>query len=166
MNNGLDQKEIDKITLNWTEKKLIEWRNGKGIIESELILSSGRLENGKYIEFLKLFPKIVNTYSNIKWIIVGDGPDMQKMKSISEDLNICYLSLFSLYVTCLFNLSSKRCANLSKTNSARKVWRVRWLSLPLPTIRLWCVSARLWRRHPSPSTSKTAGCACCSSWIP
>lgn len=94
MNNGLNQKKIDKVIEEWPMKKLNLWREDKQNSDKVLIVSSGRLVNNKYDDLVEALPTIASKIPNILWVIIGDGPEREKLESKIKKNNLSNLVCF------------------------------------------------------------------------
>lgn len=75
---NVNKKEVDRLrkNLNLSKRDIV-------------IIFVGRLAQEKNIEFLlNAEKKIINNHSNIKLLIVGDGPDKEKLEMFSRKLGI------------------------------------------------------------------------------
>ena len=84
------------INKNWTQntnevlKKQIA-PNGESIL-----LSVSRLVNSKQVGLIiKILPDLLYLNSNVKLVIVGDGPEKEKLKKLCADLNITEYIVFT-----------------------------------------------------------------------
>ena len=74
MNNGLDQKKIDEVILNWTDTQLKEWRKSNSLDDKILLLSCARLEpKNKFEQVLRAMPLMLAKMPNLVWCLIGDG---------------------------------------------------------------------------------------------
>ncbi len=85
---GLDVEKYYKENYSITDLK--KYRKKLGISRKDfIIITVGRLANEKSVDFLiKNHKKIVERNSNAKLLIVGDGPDINKLKDLAVNLNI------------------------------------------------------------------------------
>lgn len=75
---NVNKKEVDRLRKNLNLSK-----------RDTVIIFVGRLAQEKNIEFLlNAEKKIINNHSNIKLLIVGDGPDKEKLEMFSRKLGI------------------------------------------------------------------------------
>ena len=89
MNNGLDQKKIDLASAVWTNQKLEHWRKENSLEDSTMILSCARLDQkNKFDQVLRALKKIVIAIPNIKWCLIGDGIEREKLQLLSKELNV------------------------------------------------------------------------------
>lgn len=83
MNNGLDQKNIDAVTLMWTEERLRQWRIVHNLENHTLLLSCTRLEPKNKLQlFIKALPAIVNRVPDVLWCIIGSGTEQANLVSM------------------------------------------------------------------------------------
>jgi glycosyltransferase involved in cell wall biosynthesis len=94
MNNGLDQKKIDKIIGDWSYNTLKEWQDKNNLTNRTVILSSGRLVSPKYDLMLEALPLLIIQYPDILWCVIGDGSDRIKMEQTAHEKNLSNNILF------------------------------------------------------------------------
>ena len=62
---------------------------GKSTLDYRIILSVSYLITRKAIDFnLKAIAQLINKYPNLKYLIIGDGPEMRHLKELSNNLKI------------------------------------------------------------------------------
>ena len=62
---------------------------GKSTLNYRIILSVSYLITRKAIDFnLKAIAQLINKYPNLKYLIIGDGPEMRNLKELSSNLRI------------------------------------------------------------------------------
>lgn len=62
---------------------------GENNLDSRIILSVSYLITRKAIDFnLKAIAQLINKYPNLKYLIIGDGPEMRHLKELSNNLKI------------------------------------------------------------------------------
>jgi len=89
MNNGLDQKNIDKSITFWPIDKLKTWQKANGLENKIIIVSSARLElKNKFELVLKAMPALVNSIPNIHWCLIGGGNQEFNLKNLAGELGI------------------------------------------------------------------------------
>ncbi len=89
MNNGLDQKKIERISKDWTEFRIQEWKKQNNIEDRLIILSCARLEKkNRFDLFAHAMPLIKNKYPNVLWCIIGDGEEKDYLMQIINDVGI------------------------------------------------------------------------------
>jgi len=71
-----------------------------GIKEDDILVGTvARLIRSKGIDFLiKAIPKILSQYPNVKFMIVGSGPEEERLKEFAESLNCSNNIIFAGYV--------------------------------------------------------------------
>jgi len=80
ISNGVAMNNILK------EKKFIL---GEHTLDYRVILSVSYLITRKAIDFnLKAIAQLINKYPNLKYLIIGDGPEMRHLKELSSNLRI------------------------------------------------------------------------------
>ena len=84
--NGVD---IDLFETKYKESEIKSLRDGLGIIDEYIILTTSRLvyKNGVDI-LIKAIAKIKEGRPNIKLIVIGDGPELKKLKELSQKLKV------------------------------------------------------------------------------
>jgi glycosyltransferase involved in cell wall biosynthesis len=89
MNNGLDQKLIDKTILKWTGDKLTAWQQEQGLKQNTLLLSCARLEpKNKFQKFVQALPEIVAEFPDLLWCVIGSGADHDELVTMVQAANI------------------------------------------------------------------------------
>lgn len=74
MNNGLDQRKIDRVRSSWTTTDLNEWIKVNGFDNNILLLSCARLVSKNRFElFIAALPAILKVHPTVLWCIIGDG---------------------------------------------------------------------------------------------
>lgn len=113
MNNGLDQKAIDNVTLQWTQDKLEDWRRLQNIDNKIIILSCARLdEKNKFEMIIQALPIIVEKIPNLIWCLIGDGNEKNnlishiKQRSLEEHVRFIG-SIYDEYEIAPWFLSSR-----------------------------------------------------------
>jgi len=62
---------------------------GESTLDSRIILSVSYLITRKAIDFnLKAIAQLINKYPNLKYLIIGNGPEMRHLKELSNNLRI------------------------------------------------------------------------------
>mgnify|MGYP006279151717 CR=1 FL=1 len=81
---------LKKFNENIDNKILDNLKNKMGIRKNDsILLYIGRLAKEKSIDvIIKNMPPIINNNSNVKLLIIGDGPEKNRLKEISQKLNI------------------------------------------------------------------------------
>lgn len=88
INNGLDQKALNEVVKKWDAAKIKKWKVEKGLQNKQVIISSGRLKDNKYYLGTKAFPELKKGFPNLFWVVVGDGSDLETMKSEVEKMQL------------------------------------------------------------------------------
>ena len=88
--NGIELEPFYKINKEYTPEKIIEFKKSIGINENDkVLLNIGRQSKEKNIESIfYALEKLVKTNSNIKLVIVGDGPNKENLEDLSEKLKL------------------------------------------------------------------------------
>ncbi len=83
MNNGLDQKEIERAILMWPDERLQEWRVAKRLERSTILLSCARVEakNG-FDQLVLALNTIIQRVPDAVWCLIGDGPEKLRLESM------------------------------------------------------------------------------------
>jgi glycosyltransferase involved in cell wall biosynthesis len=95
LNNGLDQDNINKEKINWSNENLLEWQNKNSILNKRIILSCSRLEKGRYDDLIKILPALFTKYEDLVWCIIGDGDakdeivEFIKINNIENKVKLC-----------------------------------------------------------------------------
>ena len=88
-NNGLDQKEIDKITSKWPTQILQTWRKDKGLAKKDVLLSCARLiAKNDFSMFIEVFSIILKKHPNTVWVLIGDGAEYKSLQNQVFQKNI------------------------------------------------------------------------------
>jgi glycosyltransferase involved in cell wall biosynthesis len=81
MNNGLDQRAIDRAAGLWSETRLREWRLRQGVAVRPLILSCARLEaKNDFGCWLAAMPIVLRQIPDLLWCVIGRGPEEQALR--------------------------------------------------------------------------------------
>jgi glycosyltransferase involved in cell wall biosynthesis len=89
MNNGLDQKAIEHAASSWTTNELNEWRRAGDIDSEVLILSCARLERKNRLDLIaEAFPILISHVPNLKWCVIGSGPELPELKALVNSLGV------------------------------------------------------------------------------
>jgi glycosyltransferase involved in cell wall biosynthesis len=96
MNNGLNQRKIDTVILEWNKVRLKAWQKEKGIVDSILFLSSARLDpKNKFELVIHALPIILLEFPNLIWCVIGKGVAEEKLQKlvIEKGLkdNVCFV---------------------------------------------------------------------------
>ena len=82
LKNGINKNWSNNIPNNVLKKQITP--NGEFIL-----LSVSRLANWKQVDLIiKALPRLISLNNNVKLIIVGDGPEKEKLKKLCIDLNV------------------------------------------------------------------------------
>ncbi|OGU37344.1 MAG: hypothetical protein A2315_04435 [Ignavibacteria bacterium RIFOXYB2_FULL_35_12] len=82
LKNGVDTRLFEKIS-NY------QWRIEKGFSTNDfLVLYAGILGYAQGLDVILYAAKILQSNSEIKFIILGDGPEKERLKKLSDDLNL------------------------------------------------------------------------------
>lgn len=90
--------EVERFFTENVDKKLVSSLSKKLNLDKKsfVIVSVGRLAEEKNTSFLiNAHSKLVKEHSNIKLLIVGDGPDKEKYEKEAQDLNISKNIIFT-----------------------------------------------------------------------
>jgi len=89
MNNGLDQKKIDRIIREWSKEKLLAWQADKELIDKSCIVSCGRLiAKNKYDLIVRALKDLKTTFPNILWLCIGSGEERENLEQLSTKLGV------------------------------------------------------------------------------
>lgn len=77
------------ITATVRAEDLTFLRERLALTSKKVVLSVGRLVEGKgYQQFLELFPRLLTTFPNLTWVIVGTGPLEQRIVERARELQV------------------------------------------------------------------------------
>jgi len=80
MNNGLDQKQIDKVIVAWDAGRLEAWRRDHDLGNRTILLSCTRLDpKNKFDLMMDVLPIIQRQVPDVTWCIIGDGPERDRL---------------------------------------------------------------------------------------
>ena len=83
MNNGLDQKQIDAVSLMWPASRLQQWRATHNLEKRILVLSCARLtKKNKFEQFVTALDTITISVPNILWCVIGSGTERAELESM------------------------------------------------------------------------------------
>ena len=89
MNNGLDQSAIDKVREDWNEESLSVWKQQMKLSRKRVILSCTRLiRKNKLDEFMRQFAQLGAKYSDILWVVIGDGEERERLEELARELSL------------------------------------------------------------------------------
>lgn len=94
INNGLNQKEILDVCAQWNAQKIEDWKKTNGIADKKIILSCGRLLEGKYEVMVPALKELVKADPSIVWCVVGDGPARSKLEKLIEEQELGHNAKF------------------------------------------------------------------------
>lgn len=88
---------LEQHNFKMSEQDIIEKKRSLGIDESKtVLLNLGRLGTEKNVEeLLKLFSIAVTKFDNLVFLIVGDGPDKERLENIARELRISSQVIFT-----------------------------------------------------------------------
>ncbi len=94
INNSLDQDEIENAKKAWSSENLQKWQIKNKFENKAIILTSGRIESGRFDIIIPALKLLKVKIPNILWIIVGDGNYKAQLEKalILENLDdyICF----------------------------------------------------------------------------
>jgi len=85
INNGLNQGKISTAIKTWNCSKLTAWQAKRNLISKRIIISSSRLEPGRYDEMVKALPDLLVRFPDLCWCIIGDGKAKGSMENVLEE---------------------------------------------------------------------------------
>jgi glycosyltransferase involved in cell wall biosynthesis len=89
INNGIDYERIDAASKAWPPSHLFTWRSSQGLGDSVIVLSCARLEQkNKFLQFLNILPRLLETHPNVIWCIIGDGPERDALEARARQLGV------------------------------------------------------------------------------
>lgn len=87
--DGIIKNGINAKSFAFSDSERESYRSSLGIGDSPLIGSVGRLSSEKNQDFLlKVFSKIIVTVPDAKLLLVGDGPDKERLVTLARELKI------------------------------------------------------------------------------
>jgi len=90
---GIDHNEV---LFKKNSEKLLKRFN---LFNQKIILTVARLANGKGQDIvIQALPKIIKKVPNIKYLVVGDGPNRFKLEKLAKDLGVQDMVLFTGFV--------------------------------------------------------------------
>ena len=92
---GIDLKKFYKG--NFTEEQIRQVRERFGITpEQKVILYLGRVSPEKNIsELLKAMPRYMKQHEDVRFVVVGAGPDLENLKRLAEELKLQGKAIFA-----------------------------------------------------------------------
>jgi glycosyltransferase involved in cell wall biosynthesis len=89
MNNGLDQRRIDRVTEAWDDARLDAWRQANGLGGRTLVLTCTRLDPKNKLELMmRALPSVARARPEVMWCIVGGGGEEARLKSIAREMGV------------------------------------------------------------------------------
>ena len=89
MNNGLDQRAIDRVALQYDELRLTAWHREQGLGEVPLLLSCARLEPKNRFELmLEALARLAAQGRDFQWVVIGDGTKATGLRRRTAELGI------------------------------------------------------------------------------
>lgn len=89
MNNGLDQKHIDRVRADWDDARLDAWRSANGLAGRTVLLSCTRLDPKNKLELMmQAMPAITRACPDVTWCLVGGGSEEERLKSLARELSV------------------------------------------------------------------------------
>jgi len=86
--NSVDVDTIIELANKWTHEKIVEFKN-QHHIPDKMIMTMGRLIERKKIEWLILaIHKVLPDYPNIRLVIIGNGPEYEKLNGLVNSMKI------------------------------------------------------------------------------
>ncbi len=83
--NGVDEKFFDIEHSN----VLLNWRKENNFSDNDfLLLYAGIIGHAQGLEVILYAAQLVNEHTNIKFIILGSGPEKEKLLQLKQDLNL------------------------------------------------------------------------------
>jgi glycosyltransferase involved in cell wall biosynthesis len=88
MNNGLDQKRIDRVRAGWDEARLGAWRHANGLGRT-VLLSCTRLDPKNRLELMmQALPAVRRARPDVTWCLVGGGSEEERLKALARELSV------------------------------------------------------------------------------
>lgn len=88
VNNGLDQKVIDSVKSEWEFEKITKWKREHNVNGKRILLSAGRVLEGRFDFIMDALKDLVAEDSSILWILVGDGEGMDYLRRAAKSSNL------------------------------------------------------------------------------
>jgi glycosyltransferase involved in cell wall biosynthesis len=89
MNNGLDQKHIDRVTGDWDEHRLGAWQQANNLCARTVVLTCTRLDPKNKLELMmQALPSIASALPDVVWCIVGGGSEEERLHSMAQDMGV------------------------------------------------------------------------------
>jgi glycosyltransferase involved in cell wall biosynthesis len=89
MNNGLDQKHIDRVAGDWDEARLRAWREANDLGARTVVLTCTRLDPKNKLELMmRALPTVARAVPDVLWCIVGAGSEEARLKAMAQDMGL------------------------------------------------------------------------------
>jgi glycosyltransferase involved in cell wall biosynthesis len=89
MNNGLDQRAIDRAASLWNPADLHQWRLRQGLGDRPMLLSCARLEpKNDFACWLTAMPAVLRAVPDLLWCVIGQGPQEDRLRAQAVRLGI------------------------------------------------------------------------------
>ena len=89
MNNGLDQRRIDRVRAGWDEARLGAWRHANELAGRTVLLSCTRLDPKNRLELMmQALPAVARARPDVIWCLVGGGTEAEPLRSLARDLSV------------------------------------------------------------------------------
>lgn len=106
--NGVDMFKFSQT------KRDIKFRKNYASDEEKIIFFVGRIVNEKGVHILiDAAPKIIQTYNKIKFVVVGQGPELEALKTKVYTMNISDKVIFTGYVSDEELLKLYKCSDIA-----------------------------------------------------
>ena len=87
LNNGLDQRAIDREASKWGNGRLAQWQQMQALDGRRVILSCGRLTMDKRFELVaEAVWRLRLQFPDLLWCIIGDGPEREFFEAYNSEL--------------------------------------------------------------------------------
>lgn len=92
INPGIDVASLTGEIEDFKNKRELLGVNEKDIV----LLSMGRIEPEKNLEvIIKLMPKLLSRFPNLKYLIVGEGSDLERLKTLANNYGLKHKVIFT-----------------------------------------------------------------------
>jgi len=89
MNNGLDQKNIDRVTADWDQGRLRAWQQANDLDARTVLLTCTRLDpKNKFELMMRALPAVARACPAVTWCIVGGGSEEERLKSLAREMGV------------------------------------------------------------------------------
>jgi glycosyltransferase involved in cell wall biosynthesis len=89
MNNGLDQRRIDRVSAGWDEGRLAAWRDANGLAGRTVLLSCTRLDPKNRLELMmEALRAVARVCPDVTWCLVGGGSEEARLKALARELSV------------------------------------------------------------------------------